>query len=794
MIVVLSKFDDKNPWVSAGFDGCLQMPVSLSDLKAELNILLHLRQCSEELELKSEAMYKAVFEATGTATLLVDDDTTIVMANKTCLPFTGYAPEELIGTKWVDYVAPESLEIMLKYHKARRQEPNNAPFQYEVRFIKKAGDVRNVILQVSMLPGTKQSVVSMLDITERKLAEEALKNRESQLQSIFRAAPIGIGIVIDRIFIEVNARICEMTGFTPEELFGKSTKMIYPTLSDFEYVGSEKYRQIVERGIGVVETRWMRKDGSLIDILLSSTPLDLNDITKGTVFTALDITERKRAEKALRESEENYRRLFQDHAAVKLLIDPDSGDIVDANKSAADFYGWRLEELRKMKIHQINTLSPEEVYAEMQKARTLKKTYFEFRHRCADGSIKDVKVFSSKVEIKGKEYLHSIIHDATKEKELESQLLQAQKLESIGQLAGGVAHDFNNMLNVIIGYGEMISNKLQQGDPLRENARQIVEAGRRSMALTDQLLAFSRKKILQPKVLNINESLKSIEEMLRRLIGEDIELIMSLKEDLSNVKADPGQIAQVIMNMAVNARDAMPYGGKFIIETTDITLDESYDKYQTGIMPGNYVMITIIDTGCGMNKEILTRIFEPFFTTKQKGTGLGLSTVYGIVRQSGGNITVNSEHGKGTSFRIYLPATSSGINLDKDIIEKNRHRSRSEHILIVEDEPALQGLFKELISSLGYRVTVASNGGEALLLVEEKGLMPDIVITDVVMPVMSGALLVERLRRSHPGIKVLYMSGYTDDAIIRHGVHDGDVPFIQKPFNLNELASKLESI
>ncbi len=1350
VIVVLGKDDDIDFWLSAGFDDCLRKPFTNAELKANVEILLHLRQQSEELIREGEAKYRAIFEATGTATLIVEEDATIIMANKICLPVTGYSPQELIGTKWTKYVAPESLEMMLRYHKLRREYPERAPSQYEVKLVNKAGEVRRAILQVSMVAGTKQSVVSMLDITERKMAEielnrqreilqkifdhipvmityfdergnmktvnhelvkklgwsleewktenilakcypepevlkeaidfminkpigwkdfktstkygtvidttwtnillsdgvsmgiglditerkqaeDAIKERENQLQGIFRAAPIGIGVVRDRILLEVNARICEMTGFTPEELIGKNTRIFYPTQKEFEYVGEVKYRQIAEKGTGVVETKWMKKDGSIIDVLLSSTLIDVKDNSKGVIFTVLDITERKQAEEkeaqeqqllktinhcqqsfilnndprlifdnllaymlevtdseygfigevlfttegqpyikahaitniawsgetrkfydenfkkglefynlktlfgytlltgetvisndplrdsrrgglpkghpplkaylglpikfldkmvamvgvanrsggydnelinflqpllntigylieamrfkrdssqaeekfikiqkllnetermskvggweydlatqkvtwtdevyrihgvtkdydpsdpkqdiefyvpedqkliadafwraidkgedydlelrlinaqgkqlwvrtighverrgeeiirilgniaditarkqaeeqlrqasinwnktfdaiqdgialldanqniiksnqvfldfidktkeevigshcfryihgtdcpiegcpfvrmkqskqretmemlingsvceimvdpildenrniigavhiiaditerkkmeeALKESEESYRRLFEDHSAVKLVLDPDSGDIIDANKAAADFYGWSRKELKRMKIQQINILPPEEIKKEIEKARTLKKTYFEFRHRLADGSIRDVKVFSSKVDIKGKDYLHSIIHDVTKEKELEAQLHQSQKLESIGQLAGGVAHDFNNILNVILGYGELVLNKLHHGDPMREEVLQIVEAGRRSMSLTQQLLAFSRKQILQPKILNINESLKAIEGMLRRLIGEDIELTLALAEDLSYVKADQGQIEQIIMNLAVNARDAMPYGGKLIIETTNVVLDESYAQNHAGAEPGDYVMIAVTDTGRGMDRETLSRIFEPFFTTKEKekGTGLGLATVYGIVKQSGGNIWVYSEPEKGTTFKIYLPAALYEPQLEEKQTDKVAgHKGGGEHIMIVEDEPALRGLFEIMLTELGYRVTVAANGGEALLLVEEKGLKLDLVITDVIMPIMSGAVLIERLRRNQPDIKALYMSGYTDNAIVHHGVLDTGTPFIQKPFNLKDLAVKIERL
>ncbi len=921
VIIVLGKDDDIDVWLSAGFDDCLRKPFTKSELRAHMEILLHLRQQSEELIREGEAKYRAIFEATGTATLIVEEDTTIIMANKTCLSVTGYSPKELIGTKWTKYVAPESLEMMLRYYKLRREDPEKAPSQYEVKLVNKAGEVRRAILQVSMVAGFKHSVVSMLDITERKMVEIGLNQQREILQKIFDHIPVMIAYFDERGNIKtVNHELVKKLGWSleewktenilakcypePEALKEATDFMINKPTGWKDFKTSTKSGTVIDTawtntllsdgvsmGIGLdITERKMAEDalgererqfsilisnlpgmayrclndknwtmlfvsdgcykltGYLPEDLINNKKIAFNDLILEQYQTYLwgkwqklleaklpleeeyqirtasgeikwvwekgrgifnenrellflegyiqDITERKKMEEALKESEESYRRLFEDHSAVKLVLDPDSGDIIDANKAAADFYGWSREELKRMKIQQINILPPDEIKIELEKARTLEKTYFEFRHRLADGSIRDVKVFSSKIEIKGKDYLHPIIHDITKEKELESQLYQSQKLESIGQLAGGVAHDFNNMLNVILGYGELVLNKLHQGDPMREEVRQIVEAGRRSMSLTEQLLAFSRKQILQPKILNINESLKAIEGMLRRLIGEDIELTLALAEDLSYVKADQGQIEQIIMNLAVNARDAMPYGGKLIIETANVALDESYAQNHAGTVPGDYVMLAATDTGRGMDRETLSRIFEPFFTTKgKKGTGLGLATVYGIVKQSGGNIFVYSEPEKGTTFKIYIPATLAKAQLEEKQTEKDAgHKGGREHILIVEDELALRGLFEAMLTELGYRVTVAANGGEALLLVEEKGLKPDLVITDVIMPIMSGAVLVERLRRNQPDIKVLFMSGYTDNAIVHHGVLDAGTPFIQKPFNVKDLAAKIERL
>ena len=383
----------------------------------------------------------------------------------------------------------------------------------------------------------------------------------------------------------------------------------------------------------------------------------------------------------------------------------------------------------------------------------------------------------------------------TREKsEIEEQMRQTQKLESIGRLAGGVAHDFNNMLSVIIGYGEELINSLHDSDPLKECATAIVEAGNRSASLTRQLLAFSRKQTLRPEVLNLNDIVRNLEKMLQRLIGEDVELVTELDEELSPVEVDAGQIEQVIMNLAVNARDAMPQGGTLTIETALAELDEAYAEKYLEVVPGAYVLMTVSDTGAGMDEETKKKLFEPFFTTKEagKGTGLGLSTVYGIVKQSGGGIRVTSRPGQGSSFAIYLPQACdvSEKKPEPSVIPRAMRGEAS--ILVVEDEASLRKLIGRTLASMKYRATTAANAGEALLLVEEKGLHPDLIITDVVMPGMSGKVLVDRLMRILPDLKVIYMSGYTDEAVAEHIVREPGMPFLQKPFNVRRLAEKID--
>ena len=384
-----------------------------------------------------------------------------------------------------------------------------------------------------------------------------------------------------------------------------------------------------------------------------------------------------------------------------------------------------------------------------------------------------------------------------KRKQLEAQLLQSQKMEGIGRLAGGVAHDFNNCLNVIQGFTQICIGKLPKGDPLADELGEVLKASERAAALTRQLLAFSRKQVLQPETLDLNQVIAELERMLRRTIGEDIELVQLLTPDLGLVKADPGQLGQVIMNLVLNARDAMPAGGKLTIETANAGLDVEYSSHGGEVNPGAHVMLAVTDEGVGMDAATLARLFEPFFTTKGlgKGSGLGLSTAYGIVKQSGGSISVTSEVGRGTTVRVYLPrelwATKAMAALPRPT---PRRATGSETILVVEDEEPLRRLTRRLLETAGYTVLSAADGEEALLTCERH--MGDIalLLTDVVMPRMNGRLLAERLTKTRPALKVLYMSGYTDDTTLRHGVLDAGTQFLAKPFSEAELTRKVRAV
>lgn len=386
------------------------------------------------------------------------------------------------------------------------------------------------------------------------------------------------------------------------------------------------------------------------------------------------------------------------------------------------------------------------------------------------------------------------VHLLEREREKEQQLLQSQKMEAVGQLAGGVAHDFNNLLTAITGYSELALRKIEEGDPLRRNLEEIRKAGTRAASLTRQLLAFSRRQMLQAKILDLNSVVADLDHMLRRLIGEDIDFVTVLKPSIGQIKADPGQIEQVLVNLVVNARDAMPRGGKLIVETAHKYLDETYAGKHQSVASGHYVMLAVTDTGLGMDADTQKRIFEPFFTTKAmgKGTGLGLSTVYGIVKQSGGCIWVYSEPGQGTTFKIYLPRVDEVVEVVAESPGAEGHGT--ETVLLVEDEEMVRELAREILQSSGYDVLAAANGEEAQRICQECPRKIDLMITDVVMPQMSGRELAERIGLLRPDTKVLYMSGYTDDAIVRHGVLDDNMFFLQKPFTPDALTGKVREV
>jgi PAS domain S-box-containing protein len=513
------------------------------------------------------------------------------------------------------------------------------------------------------------------------------------------------------------------------------------------------------------------------------------------------VSEHRRIEENLRHSEAKYRELVNQVNDGFFVLDRE-GIITFANQTLAQLHG--LENPDDLVGHPFSDLIPDGIKTEQWfyfRDMAEGKNYSELitsKLSRTDGKELTIEIKSTAI-IRDKQVVgvRGVIRDITERRNLEEQLRQSQKIEAIGRLAGGVAHDFNNLLTAMLGYSEILLSRLSPEDSLRSEVEEIRKSALRAASLTSQLLAFSRKQVLQPKVINLNSIVVDMEKMLRRLIGEDIELKTITPSDLGNIMADPGQIEQVILNLAVNAKDAMPQGGKLIIETANISLDQKYASRHTSAKPGEYVMLAASDTGYGMDQETVTRIFEPFFTTKGpgKGTGLGLSTVYGIVKQSGGNIWVYSEPGKGTTFKIYLPLVK--LRADQYVQQAaagDKYYQGTETILLVEDEESVRNLVRRILSQQGYTVFEALNAQQALKIAQSHRANLDLLLTDIVMPGMTGLGLAQRMLQFHPEIRILYMSGYTDSAVLQQGWLESGSYFLQKPFTPEALSRKVREI
>ena len=633
------------------------------------------------------------------------------------------------------------------------------------------------------------------DITERKQAGDALRESNQALKALVDASPVGI-VCVDRSW---NVTLWNPTA---ERIFGWSEKELLGRPFSFVPDDMRKtyndLRAAVFQGETVSnrEMRARRKDRSQVDVLLSMAPLrdGLGEI-RGAMDIVVDLTSSQKAETQLR-----LQAAALESSANAVAITDRPGNIIWVNPAFTVMTGYSAEEVIGKSFHVLNSgTQPKSFYEQLWQTILGGNIWHgEIVNRRKDGSLYTEDQTITPVRNQRGETSHFVatMQDISEKKALAQQLNQAQKMESVGRLAGGVAHDFNNLLSVIIGYSDVLLDRPGLDPAMHKQAEEIRKAGKRAASLTRQLLAFSRQQVLEPKVLNLNAIVTDIEKMLRRLIGEDVELQSKLDPALGSVKADPGQIEQIIVNLAVNARDAMPQGGKLFIETCTEELDEEYARRHPPCTPGRYVLLSVTDTGIGMDPETQAHIFEPFFTTKElgKGTGLGLSTVYGIVKQSGGYIWVYSEPGHGAMFKIYLPQVGEPAQAIHPSEPASAQLLGSETILVVEDEESLRTLTHTLLEHRGYTVLDAKEGTHAFQVAQQHSGPIHLLLTDVVMPGMDGPKVAAQITQLHPETKVLYMSGYTGFSATGSGLLEVGMHLLQKPFTRDALLRKVREV
>lgn len=751
----------------------------------------------EELIHRAKKEWELTFDTVPDPVLLIDEQRVIRRANRAAAALFALRPNQVVGRHCYELVHGASEPRRDCPHQRLVESGREQRTDIEEPALGKSFDATATPLRDAS--GKVCGCVHVLrDITERHQMEAALRAGEERYRTLAEAAHDYIFVISRQGTIEyVNSYAARQFSLRSEEVIGRRREdFLPPEVSECQ---QEALARILETGEAAYIEANTLLPGSEVWLGARLVPLRNEAGQVASVLgVARDITEQRRAGEALREANDTLRALISASPVGIVLLEP-TGTVKLWNLAAERMFGWSEAEVLGRRLPIIPQGKEGEHRALLE--RVLRGEEFkgvEVVRRRKDGSTVDISVSTGALlDAQGKvRGIVGIMTDVSERKHLEEQFRHSQKMEAVGRLAGGIAHDFNNLLTAITGYSDLLLNRLGGGDGLRKYVEEIRRAGDRAAALTRQLLAFSRRQILAPQVLDLNATVAGVDKMLRRLIGEDIELITRCEADLGRVMADPGQVEQVILNLAVNARDAMPAGGKLTFETANVVVDEAEAASRLDVAPGRYVMLAVSDTGCGMEPEVLSHVFEPFFTTKEqgKGTGLGLATVYGIVKQSGGHIEVSSEPGRGTRLQVYLPRVDGVLTPNGARPVRTDLPRGSETILLVEDDETVRRLVREILRGSGYRVLETRGGDQAVLLSERYGRPIHLLLTDVVMPQMSGRELAEGVARSHPEAKVLYMSGYTDAAVVHRGVPDTGGAYLQKPFPPEALARKVREI
>lgn len=776
-------------------------------IKCNIHDITEKKKAEQELR-KSEENYRALVLATSQVVWTQNADGSSDSDGKWWFELTGQKVEEMKNFGWLEMLHPDDR----KGTKVAWLEAFNSRTMFETsyRVMTKNAEYRYFAVRgVPIFNGDgsfRQWIGTFTDITESKLIEKQNKELLDDLANfkyaLDESAIVAITDTRGKITY-VNEKFCEISQYSREELLGKDHRIINSGYHSKEFI-QNLWTTISSGKVWRGEIRNLSKNGEIYWVDTTIVPfLDKNGKPFQYMAIRYDITGRKKTEEQLIKEKEFSETAINSLPGIFYLID-ETGRFLLWNENFQKVSKYSDEEIKH--LHPTDFFFPDEKQLIIDKIGEVfekGETFIEAKFVSKDGTHAPYLFTGKKISFQQINCLIGMGMDMTERKKTEEalryseeQLRQAQKLESVGRLAGGIAHDFNNMLTAINGYSDLTLRRLNSDDPLRRNIAEIKKAGERSAELTQQLLAFSRQQIMQPKVLRLNDVVSDTSQMLKRLIGEDINLTISLNRQAGQVKVDPGQLSQVIINLAVNARDAMPKGGILTIETANVILDEEYTSKYHDLSPGNYVMLAVSDTGVGIDEERQQYIFEPFFTTKEigKGTGLGLATVYGVIKQSGGHIWLYSELGQGSTFKIYLPRIDTeNIDQEDSTLSSDIYLG-NETILLVEDEKMVRNLSRQVLQACGYRVIEASNGAEAMKLCEQMKPDFELLMTDVVMPEMGGRELSEKLLEKYPHIKILFVSGYTDDAIVRHGVINEGANFLQKPFTFDALARKVRQL